>query len=68
MSEAQDGLPDGNAGPGEADVAPDNGFAGSVPDGRLVASSLEDDATGFGGHTLLSRHSLPQGRRSLFRS
>lgn len=51
------------------------GFAETVSDGPAppaIASDAEvfggmDDGADLGGHTLLSRAAVPQGRRSLFR-
>lgn len=68
MSKIQYSLPAGVTELGSPDISPD------YPTGRLATASDEgrgepglDFGRSLGGHSLLSRSSLPQGRRSLFR-
>ncbi len=68
MSKDQDSLPARSAEPASPDLVSDH------PSGPVAMAHGEawgehgmDDGAGLGGHTLLSRPSPPQGRRSLFR-
>ena len=68
MSEAQNSLPASDAESVSAESAPDRTYgpaaeAGGEPSGGFRMESGSD----VGGHTLLSRPAVPQGRRSLFR-
>lgn len=71
MSEAQDSLTAGNSRPASsASPAP----VPSRPSGPVTmgfggawGEPPRDDDSGLGGHTLLSRPSVSQGRRTLFR-
>ena len=69
MSEAQDGSPPGNAGPCDANTGLRDISAGpAVSHDEPRGKTLPDDVAGEEGHSMLSRHASPQGRRSLFRS
>ncbi len=68
MNQSQNGRPASNAEPTSPESAPDHVYglvtrAGDEPSGEF---GMDNDA-GSGGHTLLSRPPLPQGRKSLFR-
>jgi hypothetical protein len=68
MSKAQDSLPTSNAKPASPDPVPGHSSAPvAMAHGEAWGEPGMDDGAGSGGHTLLSRPSLPQGRRSLFR-
>ena len=69
MSEAQDGSPPGNAGPRDANTALREISAGpAVSHDEPRGKALQDDVAAEEGHSMLSRHASPLGRRSLFRS
>ena len=68
MSEAQNRISASDAEPESGELTPDYASelmaaADGAPGGEFGSDKVGD----LGGHTLLSRRSSPQGRRSLFR-
>jgi len=68
MSKAQDSLPARGAEPASPDPVSDHpsGLV-AMAHGGAWREHGTDNGAGSGGHTLLSRPSPPQGRKSLFR-
>ena len=68
MTEFLDGVSPGNAEPTSVESAPDRRFDFvAEPDGASGGQVATDNEADMGGHTLLSRSPVLQGRRSLFR-
>jgi hypothetical protein len=68
MNDTQNSLPSGDAEPGSPEFEPDHasGLMG-MANGENRTEFRMEDGVDLGGHTLLSRPSAQQGRRSLFR-
>jgi hypothetical protein len=68
MSDAQNSLSGTDAEPGSPESERDHasGLMG-MPNGENRTELQMEDGADLGGHTLLSRPSAQQGRRSLFR-
>ena len=68
MSEAQNSIPASDAESVSAESAPDRAYVLAAGDGGEPSGGFRTESgSDIGGHTLLSRPAVPQGRRSLFR-
>jgi hypothetical protein len=68
MNDTQNSLRSGDAEPGPPESEPDHASVlMGMANGENRTEYRMEDRADLGGHTLLSRPSTPQGRRSLFR-
>lgn len=68
MSNAQTGLQASDAEPAFSEAVADGGSdLTTAVAGEPCSDFTMNDGSDLGGHTLLSRAAVPQGRRSLFR-